>query len=218
MFSGNRLNWGLGSLQQVVVAALSMTAMLSLGFLAGCSHDGPSGGGPVVVPLSYAPEHAKEDIHRYPAEVPQTRIFVGRFEDKRDKSDAIGVNVEHSNPVQVVAATDPAEFFRQTLASQLKSAGLMVVDDPAQADRIINGDLTRFWVEESNNYEANIAASIRVADKSGVVKWQAAVTGKGETFGRSLSPENYRQAISDAMVRLTYGNLIALPEFQNAIK
>jgi hypothetical protein len=51
-----------------------------------------------------------------------------------------------------------------------------------------------------------------------MAKWQAAVTGKGETFGRSLSPENYRQALSDAMVRLTYDNLIVLPEFQNAMK
>jgi hypothetical protein len=217
MFSGYRFT-SFPSLRRVAVVALSMTALLSLALMVGCSHDEPSGGGPVVVPLSYTPEHAKDSIKPYPAAVPQDRIFVGRFEDKRDKTDAIGVNVEHSNPVQVVAGTDPVEFFRQTLASQLKSAGLNVVDDPSQADRIINGELTRFWVEESNSYQANIAASIRVSDKSGMAIWQGAISGKGETFGRSMSTENYRQVLSDAMVRLTYENLIVLPEFQKAIR
>jgi hypothetical protein len=218
MFSASALISGSGSIRQMTAVAFSMFGMLSLASMVGCSHDAPSGGGPLVVPLSYAPEHAKEDIKRYPGTAPEDRIFVGRFEDKRDKTDAIGVNVEHSNPVQVVSGTDPVEFFRQTLASQLKNAGLHVVDDPSQADRIINGDLTRFWVEESNSYQADVAATIRVSDKSGIAKWQGMVSGKGETFGRSLSPENYRQAISDAMVRLTYDNLIVLPEFQNAVK
>lgn len=195
-----------------------LAAATAVVLICGCSNSGSPSGGPVVVPLSYTPEHATESIRAYPGPIPQVRIFVGHFDDKRDRMDAIGVNVEHANPVQVVAGSDPAEFVRQTLALQLHRAGLTIVDDPNQADRTINGDLTRFWVEESNNYQAEIGATIRVVDRSGAVRWQGAVVGHGENFGRSLSPENYRQTLSDAMVRLTYENLLPNPEFQNALK
>jgi hypothetical protein len=194
------------------VAALGLIA------LPGCSHDGRSGGGPVIVSLSYTPEHARDSIKPYPVTVPQTRIYVGRFEDQRDKKDSIGVNSEHSTPVRVLTNSDPAEFFRQTLATQLRRAGLNVVDDAAQADRIITGNLVRFWVEEANNYQADVEASIRVVEKAGAEKWQGSATGHGENFGSSLSPENYRQTLSDAMVRLTYENLLTNPGFQDAIK
>lgn len=217
MFSGNPTS-GRRQLIRLMGLATGLIFGTFMTLTVGCSNSSPAGGGPVVVPLEYAPEHAKDSIKPYPGEIPQSRIFVGRFEDKREKADAIGVNVEHSNPVQIVAGTDPVEFFRQTLAKQLRRAGLNVVDDASQADRIINGELTRFWVEESSNYQADINARIRVTDKGGTARWNGDVAGRGETFGRSLSPENYRQALSDAMVRLTYESLLANTEFQNAIK
>jgi hypothetical protein len=191
---------------------------LLLALTAGCSHDSPPPGGALTVPLEYAPEHARESIRPFPAPLPHTRIYVGTFDDKRETPGWIGRNTEHATPVPIRAGTQPAEFFRQTLATQLQHAGLTVVDDPTQADRTIRGDLTQFWVEESNNYEAHVGATIRVIDQSGQVKWEGAVTGKGENFGRSLSPENYREALSDAIVRLTYENLFANPGFQNALR
>lgn len=218
MFLGTGSYWRFGLLGRLMVAMIASAAGTLLAINSGCSHDGAPGGGPVVVPLSYAPQHARDSIRPYPASVPQDHIFVGKFEDKRDKMDAIGVNVEHSNPVQVVAGTDPVEFFRQTLATQLRNCGLTVVDDASQADRIITGDVTRFWVEESSNYQADIAATVRVSDKSGASRWDGAATGHGETFGKSLSPENYREALSDAMVRFTYDSLLVNSGFQNAIK
>lgn len=199
--------------------AVSITAAMTLVLLAGCSNSAPAGGGPVVVPLAYTPEHARDNIRAFPGEVPQTRVFVGSFEDKRDAgANAIGQNVEHQNPVRILAGSPPAEFVRQTLATQLRRAGLTLTDDPTQADRVISGDLTRFWVEESNNYQAEVGATIRVTDRGGQSRWQGAVVGQGENFGRSLSPENYREALSDAMVRLTYDNLLNNPGFENALK
>lgn len=206
----------IGCVAATTVAIVGAIAVA--GLLGGCSNGSAPSGGPVVVPLVYAPEHAKDSIRPYPGTVPPTRIFIGKFEDKREKMDAIGANVEHASPVQIVAGSDPAEFVRQTLAMQLRRAGLHVTDDPAQAERIITGDLTRFWVEESNNYQGDIAATIRVSDRSGAVRWEGAVTGHGENFGRSLSPDNYQQTLSDAMVRLTYDSLLPNSEFQNALR
>lgn len=197
------------------LAAIALTVLL-LG-QTGCSHDGGSGGGPMRVSLSYTPEHARDSIRSYPGAVPDTRIYVGMFEDQREHKDAIGVNTEHGS-LPIYASGDPAEFFRQTLATQLRRAGLHVVDDQAQADRIITGRLLRFWVVESNNYEADISAAIRVSDKSGASKWEGSETGHGENFGRSLSSENYRETLSDAMVRLTYENLLNDPGFRDALK
>lgn len=208
-----------GAVGALAAVAVSVSAAVALALMAGCSNSAPAGGGPLAVPLAYAPEHARESIKAYPGEVPHTRIFVGQFEDKRDPAgDAIGRNVEHQNPVKIVAGSPPAEFFRQTLATQLRRAGLTLTDDPAEADRTISGDLTRFWVEESNNYQAEVGATVRVTDRGGQPRWQGAVVGHGENFGRSLSPENYRQTLSDAMVRLTYENLLTNPGFQDALK
>jgi hypothetical protein len=218
MIQGQQLLLRRDTFTALAALAVSISLSLLLALTAGCSNSAPAAGGPLVVPLTYAPEHSKDSIKPYPAEVPQSRIFVGRFEDKRDKSDAIGVNVEHQNPVQIVAGSDPVEFFRQTLAAQLQRAGLNVVEDPSRADRIINGDLTRFWVEESNNYQGEVGATIRVSDKAGTLRWQGAALGHAENFGRSLNADNYRQTLSDAMVRLTYESLLTNPEFQNAIK
>jgi len=220
MFHVKLIRHGFRSVGSVVaMMALVAGAALAAGLVGGCSSGGAApGGGPVVVPLAYTPEHATDSIRPYPGAVPPTRIYVGRFEDKRDRMDAIGENVEHSTPVQIVAGSDPAEFFRQTLAMQLRRAGLIVTDDPAQADRTITGDLTRFWVEESNNYQGEVAVTIRVSDRSGAVRWQGAAIGHAENFGRSLSPENYRQTLSDAMVRLTYDSLLPNPDFQNALR
>lgn len=210
---------GFRSIGLVAATTVAIVGAIAVaGLLGGCSNSSAPSGGPVVVPLVYAPEHAKDSIRPYPATVPPTRIFIGRFEDKREKMDAIGANVEHASPVQIAAGSDPAEFVRQTLAMQLRRAGLHVTDDPAQAERTITGDLTRFWVEESNNYQGDIAATIRVSDRSGAARWEGAVTGHGENFGRSLSPDNYQQTLSDAMVRLTYDSLLPNSEFQNALR
>lgn len=218
MYPINSYRHETGKLRSVGMQMVWVVAALLAGAIGGCSNSAPAGGGPVVVPLSYAPEHASDSIRAYPAAVPTTRIFIGRFEDKRDHMDSIGENVEHASPVQIVAGSDPAEFFRQTLATQLRRAGLFVTEDPAQADRTITGNVTRFWVEESNNYQGEVAARIRVSDHSGAVRWEGAADGHGENFGRSLSPENYSETLSDAMVRLTYDNLLNNPEFQNALR
>lgn len=199
-------------------AACALIALIVfLGAQSGCSHNS-TGGGPLTVPLSYTPEHASELIRLYPASVPATRIFVGPIQDQRDRKDAIGVNNEHANSVLIRSANDPADFVRQTLVTQLKRAGLHVVSDASQADRTLTGNLTHFWVIETNNYEAQIDVNFRVLDSSGAVKWEGAETGKGSNFGSSLSAENYRETLSDAMVRLVYGNLLTNPNFQAALK
>ena len=196
-------------------------ALLSLAILilanTGCSHDGASSGGPLTVPLSYTPAHAQDSVRSYPGRLPQTRIYVGAIADQRDRKDAIGENVESGNPIPIRAGSDPAEFVRRTLATQLQRAGLHVVSDPSQADRTLTGDLTHFWVVEKNNYSAEITATLRLTDASGATKWEGAASGHGETFGRSLSAENYRESLSDAMVRLTYENLLVSSDFQNAL-
>ncbi|HZL33698.1 MAG TPA: hypothetical protein VFC78_00225 [Tepidisphaeraceae bacterium] len=193
-----------------------LAAGLLLGVPMGCS--GGGSGGPVTVPLSYTPEHARDAIRSYPGSVPAARIYIGNIEDKRDRKDAIGENTESGSPIAIHSPSSPADFVRQTLATQLQRAGLHVVSDPAGADRTLTGDLTHFWVIESNNYEAQIDVKLRLTDGSGAVKWESAESGRGQTFGRSLNAENYRQAISDAMVRLTYENLLTNSEFQAALK
>jgi hypothetical protein len=92
-----------------------------------------------------------------------------------------------------------------------------MADAPETADRTINIELTRFFVEEKSNYHAEVKALVEVKDKGGRSLYRGQVAGDGQTFGRSLNPENYQQTLSDA-TRRAIGNLVNQPKFQEALQ
>jgi hypothetical protein len=188
-----------------------------LGVYTGCG--GGGGGGPVSVPLQYRPTHA-EPLTGTSINAADVKVHLAQVVDKRQDKETIGQNVEDDDkaPVPVYAAdTTPGEFVRQVMEDELKNFGVELVDAPEAADRIIAIDLNKFWCEEGNNYRAEVRGTAEVRNKGGSSLWKGPIGGDGRTFGRSLSPTNYNEALSDA-TRRTVGSLIGNPGFAKALQ
>jgi hypothetical protein len=171
--------------------------------------------GPINVPLTFRPAHAEPISTSLAAS--DMKVHVEQVKDKRPDKDTIGQNTEDANALPVYAADkQPGEFLRSVLIEELQKNGVEMADAPEAADRIISIDLTRFYCEESNTYRAEVAAVADVRNKGGKSLWKGTIGGKGETFGRSRSPENYNEAFSDA-TRRTVGTLLNNPKFAEAI-
>jgi hypothetical protein len=183
-----------------------------LGVHSGCNQ---GGGGPVTVPMEYRPEHS--DPLSGSLNAGDVKVYLAPATDKRTEKDTIGKNVEGSTPVPIYSeGKTPPEFFHDVLSDELKNFGVQMADAPETADRTISLDLTRFFVEESSNYRAEVKATVEVKDKGGRSLYRGQIAGDGKTFGRSLNKENYQQTLSDA-TRRAIGNLFAQPKFQEAL-
>jgi hypothetical protein len=183
------------------------------GVQSGCNQ---GGGGPMTVPLEFRPEHS--DPLSGSLNAGDVKVFLAPATDKRAEKDTIGKNIEGSTPVPIYSSgKTPPEFVHDVLQDELKDFGVQMADAPETADRVISLDLTRFFVEESNNYNAEVKAQVEVKDKGGRSLYRGQIAGDGKTFGRSLSKENYQQTLSDA-TRRAIGNLFAQKPFQDAIQ
>jgi hypothetical protein len=192
--------------------ALGGAVFSLLGIFGGCNM-GPKG--PVTVPMEFRPEHSEPLSGSLNAG--DVKVYLAPATDKRAEKDTIGKNIESSTPVPIYSSgKTPPEFVHDVLENSLKDFGAQMADAPEAADRVISLELTRFFVEESNNYKAEVKAQVEVKDKGGRSLYRGQIAGDGTTFGRSLSAENYQQTLSDA-TRRAVGNLFAQPKFQEAL-
>jgi hypothetical protein len=186
-----------------------------LGVSVGCQG---GGGGPVNVPLQYRPAHA-DPLTGTSINAADVKVHLAQVVDKRQNKEQIGQNVEDDDkpPIPVYAAEKtPAEFLRGVMQEELRNFGIEQTEAPEAADRIITVELNKFWVEEGNNYVAQIQGIAQVTNKGGSILWKGPVAGDGRTFGRSLSPANYNEALSDA-ARRTVGSMTTNPGFVKAL-
>jgi len=146
----------------------------------------------------------------------QGRVFVAAVQDGRTVKDRIGENREGSPPIPILADSSPTEFVRNAVIEQFRNDGLSVVETGDAADSIVTMTLTRFWAEESPNYDAQVVLGVEVRSKTGSVLWSGNASGSDGTFGRSLSVENYQQVFSNALVNAV-SSLVAKPQFQQAL-
>jgi uncharacterized lipoprotein YajG len=155
----------------------------------------------LLVPLDYRPTNRLEAAKIGP--VPAGQTLAVTVTDSRTEGTNIGKNIEKDVAVPILAQqANPDQFFRDALSRELANAGFSIATDPSRAGRTLHLNLRRFWTEESNLYRSTINADAELKSASGKVLWQGPVAGYSKRFGRSLSPENYQQAFSDATVDL----------------
>lgn len=196
--------------------ALAVGFAAMLGFYSGCNSFGGGAKGPVTVPMEFRPNHSEALSGSITAT--DVKVHLEAITDRRDTKDEIGRNVEDATPIPIYSSgKSPAEFVHDAVEGELKNFGVELVEAPEAADRIIELELTRFFVEESNNYRAEVKSGAQVKDKGGRVLWKGQIAGEGRTFGRSLNPANYQQVLSDATRRMI-GKLLENPQFKAAIE
>jgi len=125
----------------------------------------------------------------------------------------IGENREKpSTPIEVKAIGSVGEFATDALRKCLTAWGVRVDD---KADLILKGEIASLFVREENRYNADLTVRFRLESSAGVLLWEGVVTGQASTFGKSLSPENYNQVLSDGF-RVAYANLLSNRSLQDA--
>jgi uncharacterized lipoprotein YajG len=187
-------------------------SVVLLGVLAvvGCSSR-PTG--PMTIPLNFRPT---DQLDIGAAKGVMSKSVSIQVEDQRDRKDQVGQNSEKETVVPVLTTSQPTDFVKEALARNLSATGVRVM--PSGADRTIHIALTRLWVEEGNTYNGNVAANVTVTPASGGQPlWSGQVTGTNERFGRSLSPENYQECLSDSVMQMC-NHLLADDGFRAALK
>jgi hypothetical protein len=153
----------------------------------------------VQVRMDYTPTNMVEP----PKDRPGSSIYISPIIDKRNNPDQIGENSE--NPKVVPAKASPQEvlsFMEAAFKKEFTRAGLNVVDSKEKAQRIVEVSLLNLWVAERNTYDATVVTNVEVKDKAGRVLGRQGFRGTKSRWGTSYSSEEYRKAVSDAVVEL----------------
>lgn len=142
---------------------------------------------------------------RSKAPVAGLTVQLGKFGDTRDNRQLIGENREEADEgtvLPVSTVTDIPAWVGQHLKEVLRQNGVTVVESGAAV--VLDGDVQRFFVTETNNYQANIVLHLRARDTSGTVLWETNLSANESRFGRSYKKENYTELLSDTLINLTH--------------
>ncbi len=138
-----------------------------------------------------------------PNDRPGSSIFIAPITDRRKNPDQIGENVE--NPKVVPAKASPQEVLvsvETAFKKEFAKAGLNVVDSKDKAQRIVDVSLMTLWVQEKNTFDAAVGTDVEVKDQAGKVLDKQGFKGTASRWGSSYSADEYRKAISDAVVEM----------------
>jgi hypothetical protein len=163
------------------------------------------------VPLQWRPT---SELRLGVAQMSQARIQLLPFQDVRSNKEAIGENLEDDKPKPVTTTDDVGAFVATHIRELLDHAGLKTVD--SDADVIIKGEVTQFYVRETSTYKSEVAVHLTVVDRAGKTLWAGLASGDADRFGRSYKLENYYEVLSDAIVN-TVSSMLDSAQFQSAL-
>jgi hypothetical protein len=135
------------------------------------------------------------------------------FSDTAADPALVGENVEHAPTRQVTTADPVAPFVTQHLQELFAEAGY---SGGANADRVISGDVRKFFVREGDSYDGSVILEVTVCDRSGKALWHGTVWGTNQTFGRSYHLDNYQQVLSDSLIDAA-NNLLKNPGLRDSL-
>jgi len=132
------------------------------------------------------------------AELQNARLQIDPVTDRRENTELIGRNREKQAPRQVTTADDVPAFVANRMKALISIAGIKVVDGDGTA--ILKTELTQFFVDEANTYQAEVILRVTLTDPDGNVLWSGRTSGAAARFGLSFKADNYYQTLSDSLV------------------
>lgn len=170
-----------------------------------------------IIKLEYNTEN-EPLIKVVPAYIPKSKIYFEKFNNKNEKPEEIGENIEGRRIIVKVANPEEiVEVVKRAMNKEFKDMGFSVTDNKEIADKIIDGHMVKFWTTERNNYIAIVRLKIAVKDKMGKTVYEKMYSGSGKNFGRSLSKANYNETFGIAM-RDLIGSIFQDINFIEALK
>jgi len=189
----------------IAVLACSVTAIV----LGGCAQETPL----LNKPLAWTPTNTLAlgvtQSHGTPA-----TVRFQPFSDTAANPALIGENVEQAPTRQVTTADPVGPFVTEHLQELFAQAGYSSAG--TNADRVISGEVRKFFVREGGSYDGTVVIAVTVSDSSGKVLWQGTVWGTNETFGRSYHLDNYQQVLSDSVIDAA-NNLLKNPGLRTSL-
>jgi hypothetical protein len=165
-----------------------------LAFLAGCASTGLEN-----IPLLWKPTTGMFSIGSAElAELQNARLQIDPVTDKRENTAVIGQNREQQTPREVTTPDDVAAFVTNRMKALMSMAGIKVVDSGGTA--ILKTELRRFFVDETNTYQAEVILRVTLTDPDGNVLWSGLSSGAAARRGRSYRADNYYETLSDSLV------------------
>ena len=174
-------------------AAALVTFCVTVIVLSGCAQETPL----LNKPLAWTPTTTLALGVTQGRGTPATVRFQP-FSDKAANPALVGENVEHTPSRQVTTADPVGPFVTQHLQELFAQAGY--ASGGANTDRVISGEVRRFFVREGGSYVGTVILNVTVSDNTSKVLWQGTVWGTNETFGRSYHLDNYQQVLSDSLI------------------
>ncbi len=167
------------------------------------------------IPLKWSPTQGFAELGPLDVGGPLLTARV-RFEllgDTRQNPSLIAENREKAQPRPVTTNESVADFVTQHLKDTVHGAGVNVVEDGG--DVSISGEISEFFVAETNQYHGNLSMLLHVKVKGKEV-WSGVITGGAENFGRSYKADNYYETMSN-MVLAAAHNLLASAALHDAL-
>ncbi len=197
--------------------SLALALVPAVGCYAMTDRGDPSTGTPVIrVPLLLSSEDPGPTSKSVPYS-PDLHLFLSAVVDQRDDP-MIGANTEGAPPIPVNwAGTDPATFVGWVVGRSLHDLGYQLTTNADTANRFLQLRLVRFYVVEGALYRAEVRATAEVRDRAGRIVFASTVTGNAKQWGRSRSPDNYREVLTRASFDMVK-SMMDTPAFQAAFQ
>ncbi len=123
-----------------------------------------------------------------------------RIEPSIDRrSDASKIGVDQDSSYQYRTTSNVAAFCSDRIKDMLTSAGFKLVE---QADLIIQSEIVEYNVAEAGLFNGEVRVRFRVFSP-GKPAFEALYEGKSKRWGRSHSPTNINEALSNALASAT---------------
>ncbi|MEK6211972.1 MAG: hypothetical protein AABM64_16655 [Pseudomonadota bacterium] len=142
------------------------------------------------------------------------KLQIDPFTDKREDPAFIGRNMNKVPLRKVTTNDDVARFVTYQVKLLMSGLGLKVVE--SGGDVILKGEIRRFFVEETNRYNAEVELQATFTDANGKILWVVATTGTSSRFGIAYKANNYYEVLSDALIGATH-ELVQNPGFRKVL-
>lgn len=156
------------------------------------------GGGQISnLPLSWKAADTSVKPSPTTAEALQQVPLAFGLRDTRADQTAVG-SVEDDHYI-VRTSDNVAQYASNRFGDILRNAGARLNDAP---QAILETDLLEFRVDEGNTYKGLVRIRVTVR-RQGMPDWSRNYEGKSSRWGRSHSPENMNEALSNALHEAT---------------
>ena len=170
-----------------------------------------------LIDLRYTPREEDEAVRQAVELLNEDGPFTMSFRFAREGAPAPGSEeiglIRLGTPyVRLYARQSVVSFLQEAATAQFKEWGHPLADDSRVR---VEGDVLRFYVDESYVYSADVTIAYVVRAPDGGVLWKGEVESDARAFGVARKAANYREALSDAF-RKNLALLVARQGFRAA--